>query len=108
MTPSEVIDQTRQVYPHVTPSTVYRTLSSLRDVGLITETRRGGDTQYEWLDEPHHHLTCRSCHAEVSVPHAFFAAAEKKIEADSGYQVDLSHVSLTGLCPECLAGSGAQ
>lgn len=106
MTPAEVIDQAMQAYPHVTPSTVYRALSTLRDVGLIKETRRGGDTQYEWLEEPHHHLTCRSCHDEVSVPHASFASAERKIEADSGYRIDLSHVSLTGLCPECLAESG--
>lgn len=108
MTPSEVIDEAKLAYPHVTPSTVYRTLSSLRDIGLITETRRGGDTQYEWLEEPHHHLTCRSCHAEVSVPHAYFASTEKKIEAESGYRIDLSHVSLTGLCPECLEDGGPQ
>lgn len=101
MTPAELLGEVRLSYPHVPPSTVYRTLASLRDAGVISETRQGGETEYEWPEQPHHHLTCRSCRKEVSIPHGYFAPIERRIAADSGFQVDLSHITLSGLCPAC-------
>jgi Fur family ferric uptake transcriptional regulator len=107
MKPAELLAEVRRTYPHLPPSTVYRTLGALRDVGLVSETRQGGETAYEWPEQPHHHLTCRSCRREVSIAHGYFASAERRIASDSGYQVDLSHVSLTGLCPDCRGAKAA-
>ncbi|MBI4219479.1 MAG: transcriptional repressor [Chloroflexi bacterium] len=107
MTPGELLDQVRKVHPHVPPSTIYRTLASLRDAGLISETHRGGETEYEWSDKPHHHLVCRSCGYERSIPQAYFNQAERKIEAESGFRIDLTHVAVTGLCPECQRSQSA-
>ena len=106
MKPAELLTEVRRKYPHLPPSTVYRTLGSLRDAGLVSETRQGGETEYEWPEQPHHHLTCRVCHREVNIPHSYIAPVERRIASHSGFQVDLSHISLTGLCPDCQKAGG--
>ena len=52
-----ILDEVQAGHPTINPSTVYRTLSSFRDAGLVAETNLGtGELSYAWLgDERHHH-----------------------------------------------------
>ena len=63
ITASRVLDEVRRTYPFVDASTVYRTLNSAADLGLVSETNMGsGDAEFEWIGvDHHHHLICRSC-----------------------------------------------
>ena len=64
LTANDIFEQVRMEYPYVDISTVYRTLSVLTELRLVSDTDMGtGDTTYEWVREQrrHHHLICRGC-----------------------------------------------
>ena len=51
ITVSQIENTVRESYPTIDVSTVYRNLTTLRDLRLVSETRiAGGESQYEWLD----------------------------------------------------------
>ena len=89
--------------PQMPPSTVYRTLSALRDARLISETlRANGETIYEAaVESPHHHLECRLCGSIIDVDHAYLDDLVPRLLRDYGFEPDLDHVSLKGRCAAC-------
>ena len=59
----EICTHVRESYPYVNISTVYRTLDTLRELGLVTSADLGdGSVRYHWADKGrHHHLVCQRC-----------------------------------------------
>jgi hypothetical protein len=55
---TDILEDVRRTYPYVDASTVYRTLGSAAELGLVTGTDMGaGDTEFEWVGtDRHHHL----------------------------------------------------
>ena len=107
LTAAEICDRVRQDYPFVDISTVYRTLTVLKDLRLVSETDMGtGETTYEWLrhQERHHHLICRGCAAVVSLDHRFLEDLGAEILAESGFKPDIDHFAIFGLCAACRDG----
>ena len=66
VTAADILDEVRRSYPYIDISTVYRTLNSAKELGLVNEMGRGGgDNEYEWIgSDRHHHLICRACGGE--------------------------------------------
>ena len=89
--------------PNTTPSTVYRTLSALRDARLVSETlMAGGETIYEAAVEgTHHHMECRSCGEVTDVPARYFHDLRDRLLAAHGFEPDLDHMAIKGLCAGC-------
>lgn len=107
----EIFQTVRATYPYVDISTVYRTLTSLRDLGLVTETDLGaGDLSYEWAAEtPHHHLVCQRCGAVSELEHSLMVPLGHEIEERYGFRPSLTHFAIFGICQPCRAGeAGAQ
>jgi len=84
--------------------TVYQTLHDLSELGEIAALDVGtGMTRFDPnVDDPHHHLVCRSCGSvrdlvvefpDLSVPDG----------ADLGFEVGSAEVIFRGLCPACRA-----
>src|SRR5437870_12632093 len=63
VTATAVLEEVRRSYPYVDAATVYRTLASAAELGLVSETDRGdGATQFVWIGrDRHHQLICLSC-----------------------------------------------
>ncbi len=104
LTAGNIHDQVRVEYPYVDVSTVYRTLSVLKDLRLVAETDMGtGDTTYEWLRKQgrHHHLICRDCGSVASLDDRFLEDLGAQILADSGFKPDIDHFAIFGLCAGC-------
>ncbi len=103
-----VIGQVRQSYPYVDASTVYRTLSVLKEMRLISETRMGGsESRYEWIEQVrHHHLICRVCDRATQLDHRYMTDLWTALRGDYGFEADLDHFAIIGVCAGCLAGSG--
>ena len=104
MTASEIYDQVVAEYPYVDISTVYRTLSVLKDLRLVSEIDMGvGDASYEWVPSEgrHHHLICRSCSAVLSLDHHYLEDLGAEILAESGFRPDLDHFAIFGVCASC-------
>lgn len=110
VTGAEVVERCRSVDPGTTPSTVYRTLDAIEELGLIRHGH-GADGREEYHVRPageHGHRYCASCgrHWDIedgSVEGRGIAAAF----ADAGFDVDLSHVTIVGRCADCLGARPA-
>jgi len=108
VTGAELIERCRAVDPDTIPSTVYRTLDVLEDLGIVRHSH-GADGREEFHVLPaaeHGHLYCRHCGEawELSAEDAAVSSAVSAFETSRGFAVDVSHLTLTGLCASCRAG----
>jgi Fur family ferric uptake transcriptional regulator len=108
MTAADIYERVRQEYPYVDISTVYRTLSVLKDMRLISETHMGGaDAAFEWVaTERHHHLICRRCDGVTQLDHRYLETLGAQIASDIGFRPDLDHFAIFGVCAACQRGIG--
>lgn len=106
---AQIFEQVREAYPYVDISTVYRTLTVLKEMRLISETHMGGgDATFEWVaSERHHHLICRKCDGVTVLDHHYLERLGAQIAKDVGFRADLDHFAIFGLCPECARESTA-
>ena len=103
VTASTVLDEVRRSYPYVDASTVYRTLNSAAQLGLVSETDMGaGHTQFEWIGrDRHHHLICRSCGAVTSLDNDYLDGLATALYDDLSFRADLGHFAIFGVCQKC-------
>jgi Fur family ferric uptake transcriptional regulator len=108
VTAAQLLSEARRTYPYVDASTVYRTLTAAKELRLVSETSLGvGDHLYEWLGgDRHHHLICRSCGAMASLDETHLDALAASLERETGFQADLDHIAIFGLCRDCKAKAG--
>jgi Fur family ferric uptake transcriptional regulator len=103
VTGSELIERCREVDPTTIPSTVYRTLDVLEELGLIRHGH-GADGREEFHVLPeavHGHLHCGTCGRISEIDADDAAAFVTAIEARHGFAVDLSHITVVGECSSC-------
>ena len=105
ITAPSLIENVRRSYPYIDASTVYRTLASARELGLISETRMGGgDSLFEWVGgDRHHHLVCRVCGSVASLDEHHLDELKDTLRRVTGFEADLDHIAIHGLCSDCLA-----
>ena len=99
----EVVRRLEAGIPETRASTVYRVLSTLRDARLVSETlTASGETIYEAaIESRHHHLECRRCGAIIDVTYGYFRDLVPRLRNDYGFEVELDHISLKGVCAAC-------
>jgi Fe2+ or Zn2+ uptake regulation protein len=91
--------------PRIGLATVYRTLTLLKELGIIRTTDLGQNhCHYEVRSEEHVHLVCSECGrvTDVSVPSALFKAARKE-----QFAVQRTHFEMFGSCRACTDASAA-
>jgi Fur family ferric uptake transcriptional regulator len=103
MTANDIFERVKAAYPYVDISTVYRTLSVLKDMRLVSETHMGGaDAAFEWVNpERHHHLICRRCDGVSQLDHHYLEEVGAQIAVDMGFRADLDHFAIFGVCADC-------
>jgi Fe2+ or Zn2+ uptake regulation protein len=86
----------------VSLKTVYQTLYDLAELGEIASLDVGtGMTRFDPnVDDPHHHLVCRSC-GSVRDLLVDFPALSIPDGAELGFDVGSAEIVFRGLCPEC-------
>lgn len=108
-TADEIYERVSNFSSSVDISTVYRTLELLQDFHLVASVDpRDGQRRYELLGihGQHFHLVCRSCGKIIGVePQAIEAFAEK-VKVEYGFEIDLEHLSVPGLCQGCSGNQG--
>lgn len=103
VTASEIIARCRELDPSTTPSTVYRTLDVLEDLGFVRHGH-GPDGREEYHVLPrglHGHLYCTACGQTWEISLETGAAIAEALKKDLGFEIDLSHVTVSGLCEHC-------
>jgi Fur family ferric uptake transcriptional regulator len=99
-------------------ATIYRTLDGLAADGLLRHVHLDrGRTAYHLVEPPagtdttaapaedteHLHAQCGDCGAIVDLPADVLGDAAGRIEEATGFQLDASHVALSGRCASCSA-----
>jgi len=102
-TPEQVHAAVREVAAGVNITTIYRTLELLERLGLVTHTHlsHGAPTYHPAGGEEHVHLVCRSCGAVDEVEPAMLQPLAGQLARQRGFQVDIGHVALFGVCGNC-------
>jgi Fur family ferric uptake transcriptional regulator len=103
VTGSDLVERCRSIDPATTPSTVYRTLRVLEDVGLVRHAH-GVDGREEFHVRPaneHGHLHCNVCGETWEIGSAEAAAMIGAFRSGRGFEVDLSHLTVVGKCEGC-------
>ena len=103
LTGAELVDRCRAIDPGTIPSTVYRTLDVLEELGLVRHGH-GADGQEEFHVSPdaeHGHLYCAACGGRWEIPDPEARAIASALHNNQGFDVDISHVTVVGRCRDC-------
>ena len=89
--------------PNVSLATVYRTLTVLKEMGLVEEHRLGQEhAHYEAAqDAPHYHFVCLECGRVIEFESPLVKQAIQRFSQEQGLCVTDTHVRLSGYCPRC-------
>lgn len=104
--PEEIYASVKQTAVGVNLSTVYRTLELLEQVGLVTHTHLGhGAHRYHLASDAQHvHLMCHGCGSIIQIEPAAVAPLVRALDDEYGFQTDVGHLTVFGLCAACRAG----
>lgn len=100
----EVFNQAEERLPGLNLATVYRTLDTMQEAGLVDKLSMGSGTdRYSLRDSshPHGHLVCECCGAVVELGPDVLRQVAQTVEDASGHQLDFAHLTLPGVCKAC-------
>lgn len=103
ITAAELVERCRARNPATIPSTVYRTLDVLEELGLVRHGH-GADGREEFHVLPaseHGHLHCESCGATWEIGPEQAIGVAQALRSGDGFEIDIGHVTLVGRCREC-------
>jgi Fur family ferric uptake transcriptional regulator len=109
VTGSELVERCRERDAGTTPSTVYRTLDVLEELGYLRHSHSaGGREEFHVLPEAEHaHLECRTCGRKWELSGTEAGALVQPLEQRLGFRADVGHLTLSGTCLDCLAAEDA-
>ncbi|AKU18326.1 hypothetical protein VV02_24910 [Luteipulveratus mongoliensis] len=96
--------------PGVHRATVYRSLQSLSELGVITHTHVPGSATIYHLasgDARHHahtHLQCTQCQRFFDLPADDLEPMRESVRKRTGFDIDTCHAALLGTCSDCREG----
>ncbi len=102
-TPYEVYDDLASTHPEISRATVYNTLNTLQQLGVIVELSFGADrTHYDTDPTPHANLICLHCH-RIEDYHGDLPLTEmrERIVSETGFAARSARTDLLGLCGDC-------
>ena len=108
LTGSELVELCRARDPQTIPSTVYRTLDALEELGLVRHGH-GPDGREEYHVAPtgeHGHLYCSGCGGRWEIAKGTAGRIVDALREEQAFEVDLSHVTVVGRCPACQERAG--
>ena len=103
ITGSELVERCRAIDPGTIPSTVYRTLDVLEELGLLSHSHAAdGREEFHVLPAAiHGHMHCIECHTTWEIEAAEAAPLVASLRRRRGFAVDVTHLSIAGRCSGC-------
>jgi len=103
ITAPEIYTRVRVKYPGINKSTVYRTLELLKEIGLVAETKLGGESLYYHHTEKghHHHLVCQRCGEVIDLDETLLFPLKNALRQKYNFEADLKHLAIFGHCLRC-------
>lgn len=95
-------DQVAEAVPAVDLTTVYRTLETLEQIGMLAHTHLGhGAPSYRLADDDHVHVVCHHCSRVVDAPAGLADELASRLNIERGFMLDRSHFTVFGTCSDC-------
>jgi Fur family ferric uptake transcriptional regulator len=103
LSPAEIYERGRALYPSLGLVTVYRTLETLDQLGLARRVHgRGGCHGYALANSASgHYLVCRLCGQVIEFPCRGMEGIIEAVQQRSDFAVEEHLLELVGLCPAC-------
>ena len=100
--PEEVYEVVRKEIPSISLATVYKTLHTFVESGVLRElSLHHGSLRVDPVTEPHHHLVCTKCKAVFDLDEDALEAPHITGKIPKGFRVQGISVELHGLCEKC-------
>jgi Fur family transcriptional regulator, peroxide stress response regulator len=89
--------------PSLSQATVYNTLQTMVDMGLVRELGTAGDgtVRFDADISPHAHLVCTGCNRIEDFPGMAVSTPDPVVLEQSGYKIHAMGVYYYGLCSDC-------
>jgi Fur family peroxide stress response transcriptional regulator len=100
---AEAIYNTIKVqYPTMSLATVYKTLKTLVEVGLVQELNVGeGNFRYDANAQVHPHIICQNCSRVDDIEGADLSVINDIVKEHTDYKVLSNKTYFYGLCADC-------
>lgn len=98
-----IFDRVQAFFPYVTIATVYSTLATLEQAGVVRELPFQRQSRYDANLAPHANLVCVGCGnvVDADVGQETVAELERIISNDSDFEVSSQRVDFYGWCSGC-------
>ncbi len=107
LTADDITAQAQRLDRSLNPSTVYRTLTLLKERGLIKSRYYDQDSHREVFEPTpkieHYHFTCLRCDKVIEFESKHVPALRAQLQNEFGVEVQTACLCLTGLCEKCRA-----
>lgn len=102
-TPDALIERVNTTEPAIPPSSVYRALECLEEVGVVSHTHLDHRAPTYHLAEHarHLHLVCRLCGAVAESPARLADGLVADLAREQGFIADVTHMAIQGECSQC-------
>ena len=99
----QITERVQQYNPHISLSTVYRTLELLKTLGLIRESHLPDVPPYYETAEgsAHHHLVCRRCHTTTHLDETLLGDLHEKLQEKYHFHNLTLDLTIAGYCSQC-------
>lgn len=110
LTADEIAARAEAAAPGVHRTTVYRALATLGEIGLIAHTHVAGaatiyhltaDTDDDDHALDHAHVQCTECGSLFNIDDDLVEALAVDLDRAIGFQLDVHHAALLGVCARC-------
>ncbi|MBN1046239.1 transcriptional repressor [Clostridium botulinum] len=103
----EIYDRVK--HNHIGITTVYRSLKTFNELGIVKEINVNGTSYYEikiFSGNPLHiHFKCSKCNSIIDIEDNFlnleYIKLNKKIEEKNNLEIDDLNIMLIGICSKC-------
>ena len=99
----EIYRRARERQPHLSLSTVYRTLQRLKELGLVEEVHFN-EAHHHYEVKPsveHHHLVCLGCGRVIEFRYPLARYVKRSVAEAKDFDIINTEVRMTGYCPRC-------
>ncbi len=110
-TVAEVFERVRTIFPMISQATVYNTIDTLKEMGLIHQLDLANDehAHYDLDLRPHINMVCTHCGKITDVHSETIETMLKEVSQHTGYRLcRYNALAVYGVCPECQAEAEAE
>lgn len=101
----EIYRRVRKIHPKVSLATVYRNLSQLESLKLISSIKNDSNIMFfEIYREPHHHFVCEKCGQIQNLEYPTINICTSCISPHSNFKINKVATTLHGICESCNVG----